>query len=317
MATPFTILTGFLGAGKTTTLNRLLSAPGGRKIAVLVNELGRISIDSHLILSRGGDVLELAGGCVCCKVGNDLWDGVADVIERSKPDHVVLETTGIAEPDAIIQGFERLPPAQRNIVSLYGIVCIVDADAGASQIARREEARLQVRAADRLMLSKLDLAKPSAAAQLHQVLQELNAGAERASFPLDASGTHAMVPWLLQSAGKPSARGGHIHRHSDGQLIAASISATSPLLAPQLLAMIDELGDRLLRVKGFVDIAGEDLRGFLELAGNQAGLRFDEPWPPGPRRTELVMIGEKIDEAALQRRLWSCRVGGGEEAVPF
>src|SRR5690606_38762706 len=92
------------------------SQPEGRRIAVLVNELGRVAIDSRLILSRGGDILELAGGCVCCKVDikNDLWDGIAEVAERTRPDCIVLETTGIAEPGAIVAGLERLPPAQRE-----------------------------------------------------------------------------------------------------------------------------------------------------------------------------------------------------------
>ena len=95
---PFTILTGWLGAGKTTALNAMLAAAHGRKIAVLVNELGRISIDTQLIIGRGNDVLELAGGCVCCSVDlkNDLWDGIGDIVARSQPDCVVLETTGIA-----------------------------------------------------------------------------------------------------------------------------------------------------------------------------------------------------------------------------
>src|SRR5437868_4126890 len=80
---PFTILTGWLGAGKTTALNRMLGAAHGKRIAVLVNELGRISIDTQLIIGQGGDVLELAGGCVCCKVDikNDLWEGIAEIVE--------------------------------------------------------------------------------------------------------------------------------------------------------------------------------------------------------------------------------------------
>src|SRR4051812_49534474 len=116
---PFTILTGWLGAGKTTALNRMLAAPHGKRIAVLVNELGRISIDTQLIVGRGGDVLELAGGCVCCKVDikNDLWDGIADVIARSSPEHVILETTGIAEPAAILENLHRVPEKARDRVS--------------------------------------------------------------------------------------------------------------------------------------------------------------------------------------------------------
>ncbi len=311
MHTPFTILTGFLGAGKTTVLNRLLSAPGGRRIAVLVNELGRIAIDGRLVLSQGGDVLELAGGCVCCKVGNDLWDGVADVIARSRPDHVVLETTGIAEPDAIIDGFERLPTSERDLVRLAGIVCVVDSVASASQIERREEARVQIEAADRLLLSKLDLATATEATEVHTRLSELNERAERASFPMGDVGTRAMVPWLLESRQGVGQGARRPHRHADGQLVAATFVGTEPLLAGELLAMLAELGERLLRVKGFVHVAGQSREGFLELAGGRVELGYREPWAGRERRTELVMIGENLDEAALRRRLWACRVGGG------
>ena len=143
---PFTILTGWLGAGKTTALNRMLAAPHGQRIAVLVNELGRISIDTQLIVGRGGDVLELAGGCVCCKVDikNDLWDGIGDIVARAQPDHVVLETTGIAEPAAILDGLVRVPDAVRERILPAGVVCVVDAEAGArarSTSARRRASR--------------------------------------------------------------------------------------------------------------------------------------------------------------------------------
>src|SRR4051812_24134512 len=110
---PFTILTGWLGAGKTTALNRMLGARHGKRIAVLLHELGRISVGTPRIVGQGGDVLELAGGCVCCKVDikNDLWEGIAEIVERAKPDHVVLETTGIAEPAAILESLVAPPRA--------------------------------------------------------------------------------------------------------------------------------------------------------------------------------------------------------------
>ncbi len=137
---PFTILTGFLGVGKTTTLNRMLAAPHGRRIAVLVNELGRIAIDTRLIVARGSDVLELAGGCVCCKVDlkSDLWDGIGEVVARSQPTQVVLETTGIAEPDAILDGLARVPAAVRARILPAGVIAVVDAEAGAAQLDRHD-----------------------------------------------------------------------------------------------------------------------------------------------------------------------------------
>lgn len=306
---PFSILTGFLGAGKTTVLNRLLSAPMGRRVAVLVNELGRIAIDSRLILSRGGDVLELAGGCVCCKIDvkNDLWDGIADVVRRSTPDHVVLETTGIAEPEAIIEGLERMPEADRDRIALAGIICVVDAEAGVAQIARRDEARAQIASADRLLLSKLDVAEAGALAALHERLRALNPHAETASFPATEDGTSALVHWLLEQRERVQGAHGHAHVHRDGQLIAVSFVEDAPLLAAPLMRLIDALGDRLLRAKGFLRLAGEPRRAFLEVAGVRTSLRHGQDWGSDPPRTELVLIGEGLDEAALRRQLWACR----------
>src|SRR5262245_58947463 len=153
MRVPFTILTGWLGAGKTTALNRMLAATHGKRIAVLVNELGRISIDTQLIVSCGGDVLELAGGCVCCKVDirNDLWDGIADIVARSAPDSVVLETTGIAEPAAILDGLIRIPDAVRDRIQPAGVICVVDAESGARALTTRDEAHEQASSADRIL----------------------------------------------------------------------------------------------------------------------------------------------------------------------
>jgi G3E family GTPase len=307
---PFTILTGFLGAGKTTALNRMLSAPHGRRIAVLVNELGRIAIDGRLILSRGGDVLELAGGCVCCKIDvkNDLWDGIADVIRRSAPEHVVLETTGIAEPEAIVEGLERLPAGARDRIELAGIVCVVDAEAGAARLDRRDEIRAQIEIADRLLLSKLDVTPAAGVEALHARLRQMNPGAELASFPFTDEGAVALTHWVLghRDRGRRSAAR-LVHAHRDGQLVAVSFVDDAPLLAGPVMALIDGLGDALLRAKGFLYLAGERRRAFLEVAGVRSALRFDREWGSEPRRTELVLIGENLDEAALRRQLWACR----------
>ncbi len=307
---PFTILTGFLGAGKTTVLNRILGASGGRRIAVLVNELGRIAIDSKLILSRGGDVLELAGGCVCCKVDtkNDLWDGIAEVIERSKPDHVVLETTGIAEPGAILDGFRYLPEERRGCITPVGIISIVEAEAGPRVLEERVEAREQVLCADRLLLSKLDLASPEQARALHEALDALNPEAERASFPPGESASHALTDWVLMHK-NPRAAKPHTHSHSQGQLVAISFAEEAPLLGDRLLALVELYRAQLYRVKGFVHIAGEERRGFLELAGDRVSLEFGDPWDGAVSKSELVMIGDDLDEAAIRRQLWACRAG--------
>jgi len=312
---PFTILTGFLGAGKTTTLNRVLAVPHQRRVAVLVNELGRISIDSELILARGDDVLELAGGCLCCKVDvkNDLWDGIIDVIERSAPDHVVLETTGIAEPQAILEGLERLAGSESETarrVQAAGVVCAVDVAAGTKHLDEREEARLQIECADRLLLTKLDIATEVQGEAIHRRLDELNPEAERASFPDNEDGARLLSHWLLEVRRGVRSAPRHHHHHRDGQVVAACFEDDGWFLRGPLLEMIAHESERLLRVKGFVALHGEARRALVELAGGRVHLTFGDAWPDPERpRTQLVFIGEGLDEAALRRQLWACRVG--------
>lgn len=316
---PFTVLTGFLGAGKTTTLNRLLARPGGRRIAVLVNELGKIPIDGRLIGERGGDLLELAGGCVCCKIDvkNDLWDGIADVVARSMPDQVVLETTGIAEPPALIEGLARLPDQLVGRITPAGVVCVVDAETAPAVLGRHEEARVQVESADRVILSKLDRAGPAQVGAAHRALDALGATADRASFPASEAGDRALAEFVLAvragggaggGGGAAGAAGAAHHAHKHGQLVAACFADPAPLLGDLVLGVMEELRSQLVRAKGFVHLAECDARGILELAGTALTLREGPAWAPGEARgTELVLIGADLDDAAIQRRLWACR----------
>ena len=322
---PFTILSGWLGAGKTSALNRMLAARHGRRIAVLVNELGRIAIDGRLILGRGGDVLELAGGCVCCKVDtkNDLWDGIADVIARSAPQHVVLETTGIAEPAAILDTLAsgKLAAIARGKVVPAGVVCVVDAETGPDVLQRREEAREQLTAADRVMISKLDLATADAAAATRAAVRAHApaAEAELAAFPLDDAGAMAMTAWMLERRPIRGARvrkkageraSAHHDHHHDGQLIAVAFADDAPLMSDALLEVVHALGAKLERAKGWVHVAGSESRAYLEKAGARVTLSEGDVWGSSePRRSELVLIGD-LDEAAVRRALWACRAGG-------
>jgi len=304
---PLVMLTGFLGAGKTTTLNRVLGRQLRLRVGVIINELGRIDIDSRLIKSRAGDVMELAGGCVCheVRVQSELWAAIEEVKRRSRPDVVVLETTGIAEPWSILSGLEDLGDAAPAIAA--GVVCVVDAEAGEAQLARHEEARAQVEAADRILLTKLDLAGADAVVALHRELARRNPAAERASFPAGDEGTAALVPWLLDIRGAPRVSRADRHAHAHGQLAVVAFADPEPLLAEPLLAVIDRLGPALVRAKGFIHLAGDDRRGFLERAGARTSLAPGEPWGAAPRGTELVLIGDALDGDAIRRQLWACR----------
>jgi len=312
---PLVVLTGFLGAGKTTVLNRVLAVQHRWRLAVIVNELGRIDIDGKLLKARAGDVVELTGGCVCHEVQtqDELWGALHEVVARSRPERIVLETTGIAEPQAILDGLAAWsgPKADRApVVAASAVVAVVDGEAGVAQLERHVEARAQVAAADRIFLSKLDRATPDGLVALHRALDALNVEAERAAFPATREGTAELVPWLLDRPAPSAGARRHTRArapHTHSQLAAVAFADEAPLAGEALLALCARLGPALVRVKGFVHLAGEARRGFLERAGADTRLCLGEPWPSGPRRTELVFIGEALDAGALRRELWACR----------
>jgi G3E family GTPase len=313
---PLVILTGFLGAGKTTVLNRILGAQHRRRLAVIVNELGRIDIDSRILRARAGTVVELAGGCVCHEVRtlDELWQALGEVIPRVGPDCIVLETTGIAEPESLLTGLAEHPQHGRSIVASR-VVTVVDAEVGLTVLDRHPEARAQVVTADRLLLSKTDLAGSTRIRAVHEALHRLNPEAERASFPQGGQGTAALVPWFLDRLHPRARRGrGKTDRdapHAHGQLAVLAFSEEAPLVAEPLLALCGRLGSALVRAKGFVHLAGEPRRAFLERAGARLSLELGDPWPPGTRRSEIVLIGEGLDLCSLQSQLWACRAPAG------
>lgn len=336
---PLLVLTGFLGAGKTTALNRVLAGNPRGRLGVIVNELGRIDVDARLLRARSDDVVELAGGCVCHEVRTqeELWEGLRELHARARPDWVVLETTGIAEPAPILAGLRALPPEAR-VVYPAGVVTVVDAEAGVAQLERFAEARRQVEEARALLVTKLDRAGASAVAALHAALDTLNPRAERASFPAGAEGDVELGAWLreLAATGDAEARAGvsgyahachgethhdearhgdahHGHAHAGpGQLVATAFVDDAPLSEPALRAALDAWGDRLVRVKGFVRLAGWASPAFVERAGSATTLRpADATGARPPARTELVLIGVDLEPAVVRRRLWTCRVAGG------
>jgi G3E family GTPase len=329
---PLTLLTGFLGAGKTTAVNRLLGARAGKRVAVLVNDLGRVNVDRALIEREGGDVLELSGGCVCCAVNvqRDLWEGIIDIVDRAAPDALLLETTGIAEPHVVL---DRLRDADgpRERVIPAGLICVVDAQAGADTLRERPEARAQVACADRILVSKLDRASAREARSVHDAIREHNADAEVAAFPLgDADASRRLADYLLavrplhpnalrwtgdDAALRPvpQNRTNRSHLHDHGQLEVVTFVDEAPLLPSVLLDALARFGPRLVRAKGFVRLAEPPGYAFLEKAGVEpVTLAPEPPSQRGPpARTEIVLIGEGLDEAEVARALWACAVRSG------
>ncbi len=319
---PLTVLTGFLGAGKSTLLNHVLRQPALAGTAVLVNEFGEIGLDHLLVEQLDETTVLLNAGCLCCTVRGDLVRALKDLVPRVESGQVrrvIVETTGLADPAPILQTLMGDPLAATRFV-LDGVVTVVDAVNAMNQMDRQPEAVKQVAIADRLVLTKTDLIDP---APLRARLAALNPGAPilvadhgridatallGAGFD-PASKTPEIQAWL-----NVDAYAGHHHHHHDRNRHDASIRAfcmtfDKPLhwqgVGTWLEMLIATQGEKLLRVKGILNLAGQDrpvaVHGVQHLFHPPALL---PAWPEGdPRTSRLVMIVRDMDPAVVEAGL--------------
>jgi G3E family GTPase len=331
---PLLLVTGFLGSGKTTLINRLLHLPGPPKLGVVVNEFGQIGIDGALL--AGTEILELANGCVCCVKGTELWESALELVDRAGAQVLIVETSGLVEPAVLFEQYALLPKALRERLELRGMLCLVDALHVQTAWRRRHEAEQQLRLADRLLLTKSDACQPADLLAVHKLLDELGASTDRASItPATPTGeVKNLLRWALLPAKKPPARrpaqgpgpapDGHLHDgphgscHAGRQLVAVSLQEPLPLLAAPLQQLLRELPGEVLRVKGIVRLltAGPDGQPVTELWVLQLAGRVVELLPASaatasaaPAGSTLVFIGEELDESWLRLRLSGCRSG--------
>lgn len=333
---PLLLITGFLGSGKTTLINRLLQLPGPPKLGVVVNEFGQIGIDGALL--AGTEILELANGCVCCVKGTEMWESASELIVRAAAEVLLVETSGMVEPGVLLAQYDLLPAALRERIELRGLLCLVDVRHIQEARTRRSEVDAQLRLADRLLFTKGDISRPEELATAHRLLDELGASTDRAAVtPTTPLGeVRNLLRWALgKGAAKktpkvhreaPDAKAcssdepGHHHAgHSGGQqLVAVSLQEARPLLAAPLQQLLRELPGEVLRVKGLVRVLELEPSGksvitlcVLQLAGRIVELVPASPAtasaaPPG---STLVFIGEALDESWLRLRLSACCAG--------
>lgn len=327
---PVMVLTGFLGAGKTTLLNRLLPHPELRRTAVIINELGDIGIDHDLVRTSDKQVVELMTGCICCAVRGDLARTLHElwrdrVRQRLPPfDRVVIETTGLADTGPVLQTLAA-DAVLDDRYALGGVITVVDAVNGAATLAAHPEARSQVVAADRLVVSKSDLASAADRAALERSLGHLNpsaplftaaAGAAEPTLltPIYGSAEHVLA-WLGQSA-----HAAHHHNHDDGIRVFAlrhDQPVRAAAVADFLTLLTGARGPDLLRVKGLVDLVEQPDR---PLMVHVAQHLIHEPfpldrWPSAERATRFVFITRNIPAEPVTR-LWQALVGAHASSQP-
>ena len=304
---PVTIVTGFLGSGKTTLIRELLARPEGANTALVINEFGEEGIDHALLRASSDATVLLGNGCVCCAVRTDLQESLrtlfADRARGAVPsfEHVVIETSGLADPGPVLQTLAS-DRALGQEFHLQALVTVVDAPGGAGNLAAMPEARQQVVLADRIVLSKTDLADPAAVASLTARIRELTAA------PLAAAAHGVIAPGFLLDEGLDlpvrSVVHDHAHAHSHGiDSFALFFEAALPWpVFEQALAVLTALrGPDLLRVKGLVAVEGARGPVVVQAVQHVAHRPVElEDWPDGDRRSRLVFITRNLGRDAVE-----------------
>lgn len=317
------VLTGFLGAGKTSLLKRLLASPKLSGAAVLINEFGEVGLD-HLLLERlDDDIVLLKSGCICCTIRGDLKAALLDLHGRRANgrapdfDRMIVETTGLADP-APIAATVVADPVLRHAFRLGNIVTVVDAVNGGETLATYGESVAQVAVADRIVLSKVDLASPKAVAAVTAELAALNPTAEIVALDGEAAASPALLVADVQTehtraaeVGRWLAHAPHGHDHHDdvnrhGAIRAFMLTADEPLDGARfglwLAMLLNRHGGSILRLKGLLRIEGVAtpvvIQGVQHLVHTPSHLAA---WPDGRPRTTLIVIARDIDPALVER----------------
>lgn len=297
------LVSGFLGSGKTTFINRLLSADHGVRMGVLVNDFGEINIDSKLIVSRSEDTVELANGCICCTLRDDLGAALGELSERDI-EHVVVEASGIADPRVLAQTFMLLDRSRR--VALDAICVLVDSEQLPHyQPADLSLARDQLSQANVVLLNKIDLAGEQAMQAVEREVERFCPRAailrcSHAQAPIElVLGVGRFTPEQLQ-APAASAHGHGFCTHT--------FRAAEPLTLARLREAATELPPSVFRAKGLVYLRERpEHRCVLQVVGRRARIDLDRPWGQDAPCTELVFLGRgDLDTGAIDRALSAC-----------
>ncbi|MBW7901184.1 MAG: GTP-binding protein [Rhodocyclaceae bacterium] len=315
---PVTILTGFLGSGKTTLLNRILAENHGEKIAVIENEFGEAGIDNELLRSADERIVEMNNGCICCTVRGDLVRILGELAEKRDAgklafDRVVIETTGLAEPAPVAQTFFVDETVARRYL-LDAVLTLVDAVHAARQLDAHEAAQAQVGFADRLLISKAELAEPAALAALQRRLTAINPRAPQrlvhfGEAPLDELlDLRGFNLNAILDVDPDFLAGGHHHHHDRiGALVfRADRDFDGARLQDFVGGIVRVFGDELMRYKGV--LAVDDLpyrvvlQGVHQLMGASPGL----PWGDATRASTLVFIGRDLPRGIIEEGLEKC-----------
>ncbi len=320
---PVTVLTGFLGAGKTTLLNRILTERHGKRVAVIENEFGEVGVDQALVIRADEEVFEMNNGCLCCTVRGDLIRILGSLAKRrDRFDHVLVETTGLADPGPVAQTFF----ADDEVVARYrldGIVTVVDAKHLDLHIDDSDECREQIAFADVVVVNKLDLVGDEEAARVERRVRGVNAVAKvyrgvrdvEIAKVIDVGGFDIdraleMEPHLLDAEEHHDEH--HRDHEHDETVTSVGIRCDGEVDEARfndwITELVQERGVDMFRTKGVLNLKGAEKRFVFQGVHMVIDATEGSAWGDAPRLNELVFIGRGLDRAALNEGFRSCLV---------
>ena len=335
---PVTVITGFLGSGKTTLIRHLMMNAGNKRLAILVNEFGTVGVDGDILKTCADEncpvenIVELANGCICCTVADDFIPTIEALMAMPvRPDHILIETSGLALPKPLLKAFDW--PAIRSKITVDGVIALADAEAVAAgrfapDVAAVDAQRLaddsidhetplsevfedQISCADIILMSKADLAGEAGLAAARKIIE---AESPR-KVPILHMSEGVIDPKVILGLGaaaeddldaRPSHHDGHDdHEHDDFDTIVVPMPEVEDI--DKLVAGIEKLANeqQVLRVKGYVAVSGKPMRLLVQAVGARVRHQFDRPWGTDTRQGALVVIAEHdhVNEAKIKAAL--------------
>lgn len=315
---PVTVVTGYLGAGKSTLLNHILRGGHGLRFAVIVNEFGDVGIDGDLIETGDEELIELSSGCLCCVVRGDLIRTLRGLLKRDQElDGILIETTGVANPSPVIQTFTADQVLSR-LAYLDAVVTVVDAVNISARLADSEDAADQIALASVIVLNKVsDASDPGAveanlrALNPHAEIHRADRGKVSAEVVLH-TGSFSLDRVADDLAPEENHHDQHNHDHVAANGIASvSITLKELLDGAAVEAWLERFlmlrGAEVLRLKGVLNIVGEDRRIVVQSVHMMHEGDYGAPWGNAPRQSKLVVIGRNLDDTEIRDGLAACR----------
>jgi len=327
-AKPVTILTGFLGAGKTTFLNHLLQHNQDTRYAIIENEFGEQGIDSELVIRPEETIVELNNGCLCCTLNDNLYDILNDLFDRKEAfDEIIIEATGVADPTGLAEPF-MIHSLIKEYFPLKGVICLVDAESIEAHLVETEEAKNQVAFSDVLLINKTDLVTPKYVEELKQKLHQLNPlanvvlGNKQAypvveldpqQSPLDEIFKHANSTSPSEEEQQFPVKKPHTHHHHKHteEIVSHTFLFDQPfdeqMLNQQLFVYLRLQSQGLYRMKGLVWLDNSEDQYVVQSVGKRLDIEKRDVWEVGEKKQSvMVFIGKNLQRKGIERLLNRC-----------